>query len=488
MLGGGTPLASLHIPVRINGDLAFFKGVMKEMLEEESRRPGEILDHAFIDRHTSGFAPWRASVEAASWDEIRSQSGVPRDQIRAAARVAMDAERIICCWAMGLTQHRNAVATIREVANFLLLRGNMGKPGAGACPVRGHSNVQGDRTMGIFEKMPPAFLDRLGQEFHFDPPRREGFDTVNALRAMHDGRVKVLVAMGGNLLSAAPDTNFTADALRRCDLTVQISTKLNRSHLVTGREALILPVLGRTEIDAQASGAQFVTTENSMAVVQSSRGSIDPASQHLRSECAVVAGMAKAALGAKSTVDWDALVADYGRIRDAIERVVPGFERYNERARHPGGFHLPNPIRDREFPTPSGKAIFTVNPLIAPEVAPGAFLMMTIRTHDQYNTTIYGPNDRYRGVSHGRRVVFLNRDDCRERGFAKGDVVDLASNISGETRTARAFVVYPYDIPRGCAATYFPEANVLVPITSVAEVSNTPVSKSVPVSITKAAP
>ena len=485
LFGPGTALAALHLPVKINGDIALFKGIMKEILAEEARYPGQVLDHDFIARHTSGFEEFRSSLDVADWAEIVEQSGVDRERIRAAARIAMDTRRIICCWAMGLTQHRNSVETIREVVNFLLLRGNLGKPGAGACPIRGHSNVQGDRTMGVWPKMPPAFLDSLAREFGFEPPREEGLDTVNTLHAMHEGRVKVLVAMGGNLLSAAPDTHFTAEALRRCDFTVQISTKLNRSHLVTGREALLLPTLGRTELDLQPAGLQFVTTENSMAVVQQSHGKLNPASEHLRSECAIVAGVAKAVLAEKSTVDWDALAADYDRIRDCIERVIPGFKNYNQRVRRPGGFTLPNPIQNREFPTATGKALFTVNAMTAPDLRSGEFLMMTIRTHDQYNTTIYGLDDRYRGVFGGRRVVFLNADDCRELGFSKGDVVDLASRFAGETRHARSFVVYPYDLPRRCAATYFPEANVLVPIGSVAERSNTPASKSVPITITR---
>jgi molybdopterin-dependent oxidoreductase alpha subunit len=482
-LGRGTRLATLHLPVRVNGDVALFKGLMKEMLEEEARRPGQILDHQYIREHTSGFEEFRAALASISWDDIIEQSGVDRSRIRAAAEIAMRAERLICCWAMGLTQHKNAVANIQEIVNFLLLRGNLGKPGAGACPVRGHSNVQGDRTVGISEKMPDWFLDNLEKEFGFTPPRKHGLDTVDTIRAMHDGRVKVFIAMGGNFLSAAPDTHFTAEALRRCSLTVHVSTKLNRSHLVTGRQALILPALGRTERDIQASGPQFVTTENSMAIVQSSRGALEPASPHLRSECAIVAGIAKATLGARSKVDWDFLVADYDRIRDRIERVVPGFEDYNHRARQHGGFYLPNPIQRREFPTPTGKARFTVHPLPGLRLAPCQLLMMTIRSHDQYNTTIYGLDDRYRGIHHGRRVILLNEEDCRERGLAQGDLVDITSHFCGQTRVARRFAVYPYPIPRRCAATYFPEANVLVPLDSVAEKSNTPASKSVVITV-----
>lgn len=480
--GGGTPLACLHLPVRINGDVAFLKGVMKHMLEEEQRRPGDVLDRAFIGRHTSGFREFHQALKQISWDEIVEQSALSREQIGQAAEIAIQAKSVICCWAMGLTQHKNAVDNIQEIVNFLMLRGNLGRPGAGACPVRGHSNVQGDRTMGIFEKMPDEFLNRLGAEFAFSPPREYGLDTVETIRAMHTGLIDVFVSMGGNFLSATPDTDFTADALRKCRLTVQISTKLNRSHLITGQQALILPTLGRSESDLQAAGPQFVTTENSMAVVQTSRGTLSPASEHLRSEPWIVAGIAKATL-ANSTTDWNGLVANYDRIRDSIERVVPGFERFNQRVRHPGGFELPNPIRDRVFATPTGKAQFTVNSLPYLRLAAGQFLMMTIRSHDQYNTTIYGLEDRYRGVHHGRRVILLNEEDCRETGLASGDFVDITSHFCGQLRTAPRFVVYPYPIPRRCAATYFPETNVLVPIGSVADKSNTPASKSIVISL-----
>jgi len=384
---------------------------------------------------------------------------------------------------MGLTQHRNAVANIQEIVNLMLLRGQFGKPGAGVCPVRGHSNVQGDRTVGIWERPTDAFLDRLGAEFNFEPPRNHGFDTVKSIQAMHDGQAKVFFALGGNFLSATPDTDFTAAALRRCRLTAHVSTKLNRSHLITGDTALILPCLGRTEIDVQPNGPQFVTTENSMGVVQQSRGSLEPASKHLLSEPQIVARLAKATFEHRTTVDWDQLASNYDLIRDAIERVVPGFENYNERVRERGGFYLPNAVRERVFKTPSGKAMFTVHPLPKHELEPGQFLMMTIRSHDQFNTSVYSANDRYRGISNGRRVVFLNQQDIESAGLRARQNVDLVSHFDGEERFAREFAVVPYDIPRGCAATYFPEANVLVPVGSVAEKSNTPASKSVVISI-----
>jgi molybdopterin-dependent oxidoreductase alpha subunit len=483
MLGKGTQLADLFLQLRINGDVPLLKGIMKEMLEEEQRRPGEVLDHEFIREQTEGFESFVQALKQVSWDEIVEQSGIAREQIREAARIMIASKRTICCWAMGLTQHKNAVANIQEIVNLLLLRGQIGKPGAGACPVRGHSNVQGDRTMGIWERPTETFLDSLSKEFEFEPPREFGFDTVEAIKAMHAGQGKVFFALGGNFLSATPDTEYTAEALRHCRLTVQVSTKLNRAHLITGEQALILPCLGRTEIDTQATGPQFVSSENSMGVVQSSRGSLEPASPELLSETMIVARLAAATLGKRSKVDWLALAGDYDLIRSSIERVIPGFEDYNRRVREPGGFYLPNGARERRFKTATGRALFTVHPLPRHELEPGQFLMMTIRSHDQFNTTIYGLDDRYRGIHNGRRVVLLNPEDILEAGLTQGQVVDLVSHFEQEERMARRFVVVPYSIPRRCAATYFPEANVLVPIGSVAEKSNTPASKSVRISL-----
>ena len=365
----------------------------------------------------------------------------------------------------------------------MLLRGQIGKPGAGLCPVRGHSNVQGDRTVGIWERPTEAFLDKLGEAFDFEPPRNHGFDTVRAIHAMHDGQAKVFFALGGNFLSATPDTDFTAAALRRCRLTAHVSTKLNRSHLVTGERALILPCLGRTEINVESAGPQVVTTENSMGVVQVSRGSLEPASPELLSEPQIVARLARATLEHRTTVDWEELASDYNQIRDCIEQVVPGFENYNARVREPGGFYLPNAVRNRVFNTRSGKAEFTVHELPNHNLGPDQFLMMTIRSHDQFNTSVYTSNDRYRGIYDDRRVVFLNREDIAAAGLNPRQVVDLVSHFEGEERVARRFLVVPYDIPSRCAATYFPEANVLVPVRYVALKSNTPVSKSVVISI-----
>ena len=482
-LGEGTKLADLFIQVRVNGDVALLKGIMKEVFDAEERRPGQVLDQEFIDRYTTGFEEFKAALRAVHVGDILDQAGVTKVQVEDAARIFIESERVIVCWAMGLTQHKNAVGNIQEIINLMLLRGQMGKPGSGLCPVRGHSNVQGDRTMGIWEQPSQKFLDDLGKEFGFEPRREHGLDTVGAIKAMHAGQAKVFFALGGNFLSATPDTEYTADALRRCRLTAHVSTKLNRAHLITGQQALILPCLGRTEVDRQASGPQFVTTENSMAVVEAWQGRLKPASAHLLSEPAIVAGLAKAVLGDRSKVDWDDLIADYDRIRTHIERVVPDFEDYSRRAKHPGGFYLPNPIRNREFKTESGRAHFTVHPLPKHELEPGQFLMMTMRSHDQFNTTIYGLDDRYRGIHNGRRVVFLNPVDIRVAKLKEGQGVDLISHFEGEERIARNFRVVPYSIPRRSAATYFPEANVLVPVGHFADKSHTPASKSVVISI-----
>ena len=481
--GKGIALADLWLPVRINGDMAVMRGIMKEMLAEEEKRPGAVFDRQFLDEHTIGFDAFIENLRASNWDDILASSGLTREQIREAAEIAMNSKRIIACWAMGLTQHKNAVATIQEVVNFLLLGGHIGREGAGPCPVRGHSNVQGDRTMGIWERMNDKFMQRLGEEFSFAPPSQHGADTVEALKQMHGGRIQFFFGMGGNFLSATPDTEYTARALQNCRLTAHVSTKLNRSHLITGEVALILPCLGRSEIDRQAMGDQFVTVEDSMGVVSSSRGHLEPASDDLLSEPAIVARLAHATLGDRSTVRWQELAGNYDHIRDHIEHVIPGFESFNQRIRH-DIFYLPNDARDkRKFNNGIGKAKFVVSPITRHDLAPGHFMLMTIRTHDQFNTTIYGLSDRYRGVYHGRRVVFLNPDDMREAGLQQGQMVDLTSHFQGDQRVAPHFMVAPFQIPRRCAATYFPEGNVLVPINSTAERSNTPTSKSILITI-----
>ena len=494
LLGEGTAIASLHLPVRIGGDAALLKGIMKEILAEadaaqrSGRRP--VLDEAFIAAHTDGFAAFRAALDAVSWDDIVADSGIDRSLIRQAAEVWLRSRRIIACWAMGLTQHKESVATIQEVVNLLLLGGHIGRPGAGLCPVRGHSNVQGDRTVGIVEKPEPAFLDRLGERFAFQPPREPGLDTIATINAMRAGHIGVFFALGGNFLSATPDTERTAEALRQCALTVQVSTKLHRGHLITGREALILPCLGRSEIDRQAGGEQVVSVENSMGIVHASSGNLPPASAQLRSEVAIVCGLAKAlfddAAGrwpAGRRIAWDALAANYDRIRDEIAAVLPGFADYNARLRRRDGFLLPNPARERRFQTATGLARFTAHPLPDHRLADGQLLLMTLRSHDQFNTTIYGLDDRYRGIAGGRRVLFMNPIDIAERGLAPLAHVDITSHFRDERRTAVDFLVVPYAIPVRCAAAYFPEANVLVPLDSYADKSRTPTSKSIVITV-----
>jgi molybdopterin-dependent oxidoreductase alpha subunit len=479
----GTPLCDLWLPVRINGDMAAIRGIMKEMLAKEERKPGSIFDREFIEQYTVGYDAFVEHLRATPWDDIIAASGLTRDQIREAAAIAMRCKRIICCWAMGLTQHKNAVATIQEVMNFLLLGGNIGRPGAGPSPIRGHSNVQGDRTMGIWERMNDSFREKLGREFQFTPPTEHGTDTVETIKQMHVGKIRFFFGMGGNFLVASPDTEFTARALRNCRVTAHVSTKLNRSHLITGEIALILPCLGRSEIDRQESGEQFVTVEDSMGIINSSRGHAEPASERLRSEPAIIAGLAKATLGNRTTVDWDGLIANYDRIRNHIERVIPGFEDFNNRIRA-DVFYLPNAARDkRQFNNKEGKAKFIVSDLPRHGLGPGQYLMTTVRSHDQFNTTIYGLSDRYRGVYNGRRVLFMNAEDIKAAGLQHGQLVDLISYHREEKRVAQHFMVAPIRIARGCTATYFPEANVLVSINHSADRSNTPASKSIVITI-----
>lgn len=483
ILGRSTPLHSLHLPVKLNGDLPMLKGMLKEVLAAEDRRPGTVLDKSFIESFTLGLESMIAGIEEISWEEIEQQSGLSREQIVEATHIFIEAKEAITCWAMGLTQHHNAVETIREIVNLHLLTGKIGRPRSGLCPVRGHSNVQGDRTMGIWEKMPESFLRNLENEFHFKAPRHHGYDTCAAIEAMHAGKTKVFFAMGGNFLSAAPDTHFTAEALRHCDWTIQVSTKLNRGHLITGKSAIILPCLGRSEQDIQHSGPQYITVENSMGIVHRSEGKLPPASTHLLSEVSIVCQLAKKTLGPRSKVNWDGLQNDYRAIRNHIERVIPGFENFNTRSSQPGGFYLPNGVKERKFATASGKAEFTVNPLNPIILKPGELLLQTFRSHDQFNTTIYGNDDRYRGIKNERRVLFLNEEDMRERGILTEHPVDITSHFNGETRTAKLFLAIPYQMPKGCAAAYYPEANVLVPIKATANISNTPTSKSIRITI-----
>jgi molybdopterin-dependent oxidoreductase alpha subunit len=480
LVGHGTDLADLHLPIKINGDLALFQAFGKLLVSWDA------IDADFIARYTRGFAAWRDHVIALSWERITDVTGLSRAQITAAAELLRDSDATVFCWAMGLTQHHNAVATIKEITNVALAQGNIGKPGAGLMPVRGHSNVQGDRTMGIWERPPAHFLDRLGAEFGFNPPRENGLDTVDAIRALRDGQARVFLGLGGNFVQAAPDTDVTAAALRSARLTVQISTKINRSHLTCGEIALILPTLGRTEQDLQASGPQFVSVEDSTCSVHASRGPLLPASRMLRSEVAIVTGLAEATLGSRYGIDWQSMRNDYRTIRTHIARVIPGCESYEVNVSKPGGFVLPHPPRDsRTFPTASGRAEFVVSPIQALEVPPGHLLLQTLRSHDQFNTTIYGLSDRYRGIEGGRRVVFVNPADIAELGFADGDLVDLVTHWTDDDRERRAasFRIVAYQTPRGSAAAYYPETNSLVPLDSTAAGSNTPTSKSIIVAL-----
>ncbi|MCB9347137.1 MAG: FdhF/YdeP family oxidoreductase [Lewinellaceae bacterium] len=485
ILTGGTPLTDLFLQVKVNGDVPLLKAIMLQLWYQEQRAHDTVFDWDFITEKTEGYEAFINKLKKYDFEELVQASGVGRDRILKVAELLRNKKKIIICWAMGLTQHENGVENIKEVVNLLLLKGSIGKPGAGTCPVRGHSNVQGDRTVGIWEAPKPEFLDKLKATFGFEPPRRHGYATVDAIKAMHEGKAKVFFAMGGNFLSATPDTEYTAEALKKCRLTVHVSTKLNRSHLIHGKQALILPCLGRTNVDIQESGEQFVSVEDSMGVIHSSQGILAPPSEHLLSEPAIVAGLAKATLGNRSKVNWDEMAANYDHIRDAIEAVVPGFEDYNRKVREPGGFYLPNGAREQRFDTPSGKAHFSVNPLPENGIAADEYIMMTIRSHDQFNTTIYGLNDRYRGIYNERRVVLMNREDIQADGLKQGDVVNLIGHYKGQRRVAKSFIVVPYDIPRRCIATYFPEANVLVPIDSVAKGSKTPASKRVVVRVRK---
>jgi molybdopterin-dependent oxidoreductase alpha subunit len=490
LFGAGTKLAERFVRVRVGGDIALLKGVMKELLALDAERGG-VLDRAFLAEHTTGFEAFAKALDAHAFDALAAASGVPRREMRELAELYAASERTIACWAMGLTQHRHGVGNVQELMNLLLLRGNIGRPGAGPCPVRGHSNVQGDRTMGIWERPRAGFLDALDREFGIRAPRRHGYSTIEAIRAMGEGRAQVFVALGGNFAVASPDSARVEAALARQALTVHVATKLNRTHLL-GREVLVLPCLGRTERDVQRSGAQFVTVEDSMALVHRSQGRLAPAAPGLRSEPAIVAGLARATLKDRSRVPWEELVADYDRIRERIARVVPGCEDMNARVRRPGGFTLPRPPAERRFETPSGRAELREVALPRLEVPPGRLLLMTLRSHDQFNTTIYGDDDRYRGVHGDRRVVFANAEDLRALGFADGARVDVTSHCASDggeaTRSVRGFRLVAYDIPRGCAAAYFPEANPLVPLEHHAEGSLTPAYKSIVVSFSPAEP
>ncbi|MFJ4277547.1 FdhF/YdeP family oxidoreductase [Streptomyces massasporeus] len=480
IVGRGTRIADRFLHIKPGGDLALFQALNRLLLEAEDARPGTVLDHDFIDAHTTGFEEFARHARTVDWDDVHTATGLTREEIEKVRDEVLTSERVIVCWAMGITQHKHGVPTVREIVNFLMLRGNLGRAGTGACPVRGHSNVQGDRTMGIWEQMPDTFLDALQKEFGFAPPRRHGLDSVNSIKAMREGRVKVFLALAGNFVRAAPDSAVTEEAMRSCRLTAHISTKLNRSHTVCGDTALILPTLGRTERDVQADGEQFVTVENSMSEVHTSQGRLEPASRLLLSEVAILCRLARRTLAGRADIPWDAFEGDYDTIRDRISRIVPGFHDFNARVTRPGGFQLPNPVNEGVFNTAVGKALFTCNERVVPQAPEGHLLLQTLRSHDQWNTVPYTDNDRYRGIHGSRLVVLVNPDDLTELGLARGDHVDLVSVWGdGTERRAENFEVVPYPAAKGSAAAYYPETNVLVPLDSVADISNQPTSKGI---------
>jgi len=481
IVGRGTQIADQFVQVRIGGDMALLQAVSKRVLDAEAKNPGTVLDHQFLEEHCQGLAELQAHLAGLDEAAVLEATGLRVEEIDELAARYLKADKVIITWAMGITQHKKAVATIKEIINLLLLRGNMGKPGAGASPIRGHSNVQGDRTMGIWEQMPPAFLDALSREFSFEPPRNHGVDSVETIRQMRDGGIKVFVGLGGNLVGAISDTQAAVAAMENTELSVQISTKLNRSHTVTGTEALILPTMGRTEMDMQESGPQFVSVEDTVCAVHPSQGTVRPVAPGLLSEVAIVSRLARKVVGDSIKADWAGFEKNYDLIRDHISHVVAGCEDYNRKIRQEGGFVLPHGPRDsRTFNTPTGKAMLTVNELEHVERPAGTLILQSMRSHDQFNTTIYGHNDRYRGIKKGRDVVFVNPGDLAELGLRDGQYVDVHGVYKDNAeRVLRNFRVVSYPTAVGCAAAYYPEANVLVPLDSVAEGSQTPVSKAV---------
>ncbi|WP_033237704.1 FdhF/YdeP family oxidoreductase [Streptomyces albidoflavus] len=477
VIGRGTEIADQFLHIRAGGDLALFQALNLLLLEAEDEAPGTVLDHAFIASDTTGFEAFAEHARKTRWEDVLEATGLTREEIEEVHRRVLAGRKVIVCWAMGLTQQKHGVPSIREIVNFLLLRGSIGRPGAGVCPVRGHSNVQGDRTMGVWERMPQEFLDALGREFSFTPPAHHGLDAVDSIRAMRDGRASFFLGVAGNFVRATPDSEVTEAALRRCRLTAQISTKLNRSHTVCGETALILPTLGRSDRDVQEGGLQFYTVEDSMSEVHASRGRLAPASPHLLSEVAIISRLARRTLGDEPAIPWEEFERDYGTIRDRISRVVPGFEEFNARVDRPGGFTLPNPVNEGVYPTPSGKAVFTRNEFTMLRAPEGHLILQTLRSHDQWNTVPYAMNDRYRGIHNARRVVLVNPADLAALGLADRDLVGVWED--GRERRAPAFRVVSYPTSPGSAAAYYPETNVLVPLDSVADISNCPTSKGV---------
>ncbi|MCB4808258.1 FdhF/YdeP family oxidoreductase [Tamlana sp. 62-3] len=482
LLTGGTKIADVFVPITINGDVAFTKAILLKLLEKEEAE-GNVFDKDFIESFTSGYEDFISDLKRFDFETCLKLSGVSKAVFNQVFDLLLHNDKIIICWAMGLTQHENAVDNIRELVNLLLLKGSIGKEGSGTCPVRGHSNVQGDRTVGIWEAAPQAFLDKIESKYNFKPTTKHGYSVIDAIKAMYEKKAKVFFGLGGNFISAVPDTNYSAQALANCNLTVHVSTKLNRSHLVTGKEALILPCLGRTEKDYQKTGVQVQSVENSMGVVSSTKGILEPCSNTIISEVAVVCGVANATLKDNTKIDWLAYKDDYSLVRNDIAEVVDGFKDYNTKLKQPSGFYLPNGARVRQFKTKTGKANFTVNKLPEWKLKDNELVMMTIRSHDQFNTTIYGLNDRYRGIFNERRIIFMNRTDMKERHLKERQVVNLKSEFNGVTRKANNFKVVGYDIPKNCCATYFPETNVLVSLDSFAHTAKTPASKSIIITI-----
>ncbi|WP_210521156.1 FdhF/YdeP family oxidoreductase [Hymenobacter terricola] len=487
LLGDGTPITDLYLQVRIGGDMGLLRGIMKHLFEAEDRNPGQVVDHEFIAQYTTGFESFEQNIRNTTWEDIEETSGISRAELLEAANILATKRKVITCWAMGLTQHHQSVQTIQEIVNLQLMLGAMGRAGAGVCPARGHSNVQGDRTMGVWEQPGKAFQDALGKEFLFTPPYEKGYDTVAAIGAMYRGDTRVYFSLGGNLLGAGPDTEVIAEAMRKQKLTVFVGTKLNRGHLTTGETSLLLPCFAHIDIDMQKSGHQMTSCENSMGVVSQNKGVLEPLEGQMMSEIAILSGVAIATLGSRTNIaDWVAMTENYDVIRDHISRVIPGFEDFNEKLRRPGGFYLPNGPRDRKFPNTIGKAMFTTTTLEKHELEPGQLVMTSVRSHDQFNTTIYEYTDRYRGVFNERRVLFMNREDMADRGLNAQDLIDITSHYQGQRRTVEKFVTVPYDIPKGNVAGYFPEINPLVPIASVAKISNQPTSKFVVVTVVPA--
>ncbi|WP_374949326.1 FdhF/YdeP family oxidoreductase [Mucilaginibacter sp.] len=490
IMGISTQLADLYLQVQINGDMALFKAIEKLLYDAELQEPGKVFDQEFINQKTVGYNEFIDKVKHFDVDALCAAAGVPVAQAQQAADMLKHKSRIIICWAMGITQHKNGVDTVKEIVNLTLLKGSIGKAGAGLCPVRGHSNVQGNRTMLIYDKPQKKQLEKIQELYGFNPPQEHGFDVVDSIKAMNEGKLKVFFAMGGNFLSATPDTNFTAAAMRKLELSVHVSTKLNRSHLIHGEEAIILPTLARSDNDIVGGVEQFISCENSMGVVQMSKGILEPVSTELLNETQIICELAKATLARRTVVDWDRLGNSYDAVRDDIGKVIPGFENYNQRVRLPGGFYLPNAAREGKFETEAfkDKAPFTITEIPDHSMADDEYILTTIRSHDQFNTTIYGLEDRYRGIHNERRVIFMNPKDIAKAGFLQGDKVDIFNYYDGIERVARLFVIVPYDIPERNTAVYYPEGNVLVPINSVAIKSNCPTTKLIFVKIKKHQP